>query len=119
MHQSKNAAEVHRAYRDKQSNAYLTFATCTTHVICGENVSCGEISDFFGYMKDVENLKFLSHLVIYKLFSPAICFVAIYTHFFLRKKEPKIVCVEKITNLRFDKMQQDQRPLDVLIAFLN
>ena len=39
--------------------------------------------------------------------------------FFLRKKEPKIVCVEKITNLRFDKMQQDQRPLDVLIAFLN
>ena len=29
------------------------------------------------------------------------------------------MCVEKITNLRFDKMQQDQRPLDVLIAFLN
>ena len=58
-----------------------------------KKLSRGEISNFYGYMTDVENLKFL-YVVIYGLFSRTICFVVICTH--VRwEMEPKVVCGDK------------------------
>ena len=77
--------------------AYLIFVTSTTCNrscgIFGENLSCGEISDFYVYMKHVEKSEISPHVKEFQI-SPQNRFVSV----LLQKSGLLLLCEENFSN---------------------